>query len=320
MAPSPLTRVLAVLELLQSHGRITGRELATRLHVDIRTIRRYIAVLEDLGIPITAERGPEGGYELVAGYKLPPMMFTHPEAIALSLGLAAVQGMALTGDALSLESAQAKLERVMPIDVRRRMRSVRDAVVFSQSHDPTITAAASGVLAVLTAAVHSGHGVRLQYRNLAGTASERDFDPYGVAFVHGRWYTAGYCHHRRGLRTFRLDRIATACIHSQPVRYFVRPPEFDTVAHIETGLALLPRNHAVEVTLHTDSVTARAAIPPALGVLHAAAPHRTRLQTQVDDLDWIARELARLPFDFDVVQPPELASALHRLGAKLLAT
>ncbi|BDC49062.1 transcriptional regulator [Bryobacterales bacterium F-183] len=314
MAPSPLTRVLAVLELLQSHGRITGRELSARLDVDIRTVRRYIAVLEEIGIPITAERGPEGGYELIAGYKIPPLMFSYAEAVAISLGLAAVRGMSLTGDALAIDSAQVKLERVMPLNVRRRMRSLRDAVSFSQLH--AAATADSAILATLSAAIQSEHGVRLHYRDLAGATTQRDFDPYGIAFVHGRWYTAGHCHTRNGLRTFRLDRITQ--VDAQSTRYFERPTGFDAVSHVEHSLAMLPRLHTVEVTLHTTFETARAAIAPAIGTLNTLSPQQVQLQTQVDDLDWMARELARLPFPFDIVAPPDLKTALHDLAQRLL--
>ena len=115
---SPTTRVLTVLELLQAHGRLSGAELARRLEVDGRTLRRYIAKLEDLGIPVVAERGRYGCYSLVAGFKLPPMMFTDDEALALALGLLAARGLGLAEAAPAVQSAQAKLERVMPAPLR----------------------------------------------------------------------------------------------------------------------------------------------------------------------------------------------------------
>ena len=111
---SPTTRVLTVLELLQTHGKLSGPELANRLGVDGRTLRRYIGKLEDLGIPVTAERGRYGSYSLIRGFKLPPMMFTEDEAMALSVGLLAARQLGLAEAALAVESAQAKLERVMP--------------------------------------------------------------------------------------------------------------------------------------------------------------------------------------------------------------
>src|SRR6188508_3624933 len=118
----PTARVLAVLELLQTHRRMTGAQLASRLAVDGRTVRRYVALLQDIGIPLTAERGRHGAYLLVAGFKLPPMMFTDDEALALSVGLLAARGLGLGESTPAVASAQAKLERVMPQNLKRRVR------------------------------------------------------------------------------------------------------------------------------------------------------------------------------------------------------
>jgi predicted DNA-binding transcriptional regulator YafY len=117
--PQPTTRILAVLELLQSQAQIGGAELARRVNVDRRTLRRYIATLEEMGIPITTEQGRYGGYRLVPGYKLPPMMFTDEEAQALSLGLIAARGLGLADAAPAIESVQAKLDRMLPGAPRR---------------------------------------------------------------------------------------------------------------------------------------------------------------------------------------------------------
>ncbi len=122
----PTVRVLALLELLQSHGQLSGSELARRLEVDGRTLRRYIVALEELGIPISAERGRHGGYRLVAGFKLPPLMFSAEETLAVSLGLLAVRSLGLGESELALESAQAKLSRVMPVALRRRLVALRE--------------------------------------------------------------------------------------------------------------------------------------------------------------------------------------------------
>ena len=118
--PHPTTRVFALLEILQSRERISGPELARRLAVDIRTLRRYIVTLEELGIPITAERDRHGAYALVAGFKLPPMMFTSEEALALSMGLLASQSLGLQDRGAAIAGAQAKLERVMPQRLKSR--------------------------------------------------------------------------------------------------------------------------------------------------------------------------------------------------------
>src|SRR3954469_13715619 len=124
----PTTRVLAVLELLQSHGRMSGTELAARIGVDVRTLRRYIVMLETMGVPITSERGRLGAYLLVAGFKLPPMMFTNDEAVALSIGMVAARGLGVAEAAPAVESVQAKLARVMPDGLKRHVRAIADTV------------------------------------------------------------------------------------------------------------------------------------------------------------------------------------------------
>src|SRR6187455_4230 len=126
--PRAAARVLAVLELLQAHGELPGAEIARRLGVDVRTVRRYIGALEELGVPITAERGRSGGYGLVAGYRLPPMLFNDDEALALAFGLLAARGLGLGRAAPGLASAQAKLERVMPEAIRRRLRAASETM------------------------------------------------------------------------------------------------------------------------------------------------------------------------------------------------
>src|ERR1700751_4763159 len=135
--PHPTTRVLAALELLQSHGQIGGAELARRLEVARRTLRRYIATLEDMGIPITTEQGRYGGYRLVPGYKLPPMMFTEEEAQAVSLGLLAARGLGLAAPAI--ESVQAKLDRVLPSAPKKTLAALRESVAL-ETGDPRTTA------------------------------------------------------------------------------------------------------------------------------------------------------------------------------------
>src|SRR4051812_30527408 len=124
----PTTRVLAVLELLQTHGRMSGADMAARLAVDSRTLRRYIVTLEEMGIPIVTERGRHGGYALIAGFKLPPMMFTDDEALALSVGLLAARSLGFSEAAPAVASAQAKLERIMPANLKKRVRAVDETV------------------------------------------------------------------------------------------------------------------------------------------------------------------------------------------------
>ena len=135
--PKPTTRVLAVLELLQSQGLVSGSELARRIEVDARTLRRYISALEEMGIPITTEQGRYGGYRLVPGFKLPPMMFSEEEAQALSLGLIAARGLGLSDAAPAIESVQAKLDRVLPSAPRKTLAALRESVALQTGNART---------------------------------------------------------------------------------------------------------------------------------------------------------------------------------------
>ncbi len=309
----PTTRVLAVLELLQAHGRMSGSELARRLGVDGRTLRRYIAMLEELGIPITTERGRHGGYLLVAGFKLPPMMFTDDEALALSIGLLAARGLGLADAAPAVASAQAKLERVMPGNLKRRVRAVDETVALDLSCAAS-TPDDNAALVTLSAAAQSRQRVHLHYRTAQRGASERDFDPYGLAYRGRHWYVVGHCHLRKDLRSFRLDRVEDV----RPLdTTFSRPPGFDALGHLAFSIATLPRTHAVEVLLKADLQTVRRELFETAGVFEATV-EGVLLFGQVDDLDWLARELARLPFDFEVRGPSALREALDRCGRRLL--
>src|SRR5688500_17734922 len=216
--PKPTTRVLAVLELLQSQGLVSGAELARRIEVDARTLRRYISALEEMGIPITTEQGRYGGYRLVPGYKLPPMMFSDEEAQALSLGLIAARGLGLADAAPAIESVQAKLDRVLPSAPRRTISALRESVAL-QTGDARAHADAR-LLRVLSECAQMRRSAALRYRAADGTLTSRDFDVYGLVFRGGRWYVVGFCRLRSGLRTLRLDRVA----HAEPAAtVFERP-------------------------------------------------------------------------------------------------
>ena len=309
----PTTRVLAVLELLQAHGRLSGAELSRRIGVDARTLRRYIARLEDIGVPITTERGRYGGYALAAGFKLPPMMFTGEEALALSLGVLAARSLGLDAAQPAVASAQAKLERVMPASLKKRMRAIDETVALDLTRAPP--AGDHAALTALSAAAQARQRVHLHYRAANGDDSERDFDAYGLGYRGGRWYVVGHCHLRRGLRSFRLDRVRD--VRPLPAS-FGRPEAFDTLAHLADSIATLPRAHAIEVLLHADLATARGALFEGVGLFEPVGDG-TVLHAQADDLDWFARELMRLPFRFRIRRPPKLQTVLEARARRLLA-
>jgi predicted DNA-binding transcriptional regulator YafY len=307
----PTTRVLAVLELLQSHGQMSGAELARRVEVDPRTLRRYIATLEEMGIPITTEQGRYGGYRLVPGFKLPPMMFTEEEAQALSLGLLAARGLGLADAAPAIESVQAKLDRVLSSAPKKTLAAMRESVAL-QTGDAR-TNADSRLLRILGESAQQRRTASLRYRAADGAATSRGFDVYGLVFRTGRWYVVGYCHLREGLRTLRLDRVVHADMSVQP---FERPEGFDASEYLSRAMATLPRAIPVEVWVAADLEVVKREVTPALGVPEAQGGG-VLLKGSADELDWYARELVRLPFRFEVRSPDALRATLARIARDL---
>ncbi len=308
----PTTRVLAVLALLQSHRRMTGADMARRLEVNIRTLRRYITMLQDLGIPIIAERGRNGSYELTSGYQLPPMMFTNDEALALSIGLLTARQLGLAETVQAIESARAKLEQVMPVELKQRVRALTETVTLDLNAMPVESP--GKVLLTMSSAAQLHCRVHMRYRSRQDDETERDFDPYGLAYRQGRWYVVGYCQLRRGLRSFRLDRIVQVELTDVS---FDRPNGFDALRHIIQSLAMLPRRYTFEVLLKTDLVTAHCEVFDLLGLLEPTQDG-VLMRGGTDDLEWLARVLARFSFDFEVRTPEELRAALRRRADALL--
>lgn len=310
---NPTTRVLAVLELLQAHGRISGADMAARLGVNERTLRRYIVTLEEMGIPVVAERGRAGGYALVAGFKLPPMMFSEDEVVALSVGLLAARSLGLDRAAPAVASAQAKLERSMPGNLRERVRAVDETVQLDIGR--AAATLENGALAALSVAAQAGRRVRMRYGDAAGTPSEREVDTYGLAYHGGFWYAVGMCHLRQGIRSFRLDRIRA--VEGLP-RSFERPADFDALGYLVRSVATLPRAHSIEVLLHTDLARAQALFSRTIAVFEQT-PEGVVLHNQADDLAWFARQLASLPVGFEIRRPAQLREELRACAEQLLA-
>jgi predicted DNA-binding transcriptional regulator YafY len=308
----PTTRVLAVLALLQAHGRMSGAELAQRLEVNIRTLRRYIIMLQDLGIPIEAERGRNGAYLLSAGFKLPPMMFTNEEALALTVGLISARRLNLADTDRAIESAFAKLERVMPLDLKSRVQALTETIILDQKAASS-TPPSEAILSTMSSAAQLQQRVHIGYHPHQGDDTERDFDPYGLTYYLQRWYVVGYCYLRQDLRSFRLDRITHV---NTLTTQFKRPEGFDPLAHMMRTIATMPRKYSFELLLKTDMDTAQREVFDVLGVLEADKDG-VIMRGSVEDLDWLAQQLSVFSFDFVVQEPEELREELIKHSAKL---
>lgn len=310
----PTTRVLTVLELLQSRSRISGPELAERLEVDVRTIRRYVTMLQSMGIPVRGGRGRYGAYYLRPGFKLPPLMFTNEEALALTLGLFAARKLGLAEATPAIEGVAAKVERVLPLELRESMQALQDTLEFHDFGARKTTR--TEIISVLSTAAQQGRRACLTYQAFKGDVSEREVDPYGLVYRVGYWYMVGYCHLRQDLRSFRLDRVLDAEMRMET---FTRPLNFNCLEYVTKGIPMTPARWYVEVVLETTLEEAKDMVPPATAVLEQIVDqeHQVLFKCNVDDLDWLAYRLAALDCPFVIRQPDELRAALFRQANRM---
>lgn len=309
---SPTTRLLTVLELLQSYKHMSGTDLARRLEVDKRTVRRYITMLQDMGIPVEAERGPYGAYQLQRSHKLPPMMFTDAEAIAMTLGLLAIRQFQFPVDVAAVEGALAKTERVMPEKLLNQVRGLQEAITFNSTLAAPTVRYQNDLIGILSLAVRERQQVSLRYRAWNGDESEREFDPYGLVVNEGFWYTAGYCHLRQDLRTFRLDRV----VHLAPIeKSFERPDDFDVLGYVIRSIASGPGDAQLEVLLETTLEEAQQFITPIMGTLEKTE-NGVMFRRSASQLRWVAHVLLAADFPVQIINPPELREMLREMAAR----
>lgn len=309
---NPTTRLLTILELLQARGQIGGGELAERLEVEPRSVRRYITMLRDMGIPVEAERGRYGAYSLRPGYRLPPLMFNDDEILAVVLGLMVARKTAVAQRS-GIESASAKIERVLPVELRQRVWALQDTLLFSI--DVREVPPASSIVAAVSQAAYEKSSLFIRYEATRGDMTERMIDPYGLAVHSGLWYTAGYCHLRQDLRVFRLDRILSAQATDTD---FERPADFNVLAYVQQSIALLPGGWSVAVWLDTTLDEARRFIPADMATLEAN-DGGVMMRCTTSNLPWMAHFLLRIVCAFRIEQPTELRDLTRAAAERVLA-
>lgn len=310
---SPASRLLALLERLQARPVVTGPELAAGLGVDVRTLRRYVAALQELGIPIEGQRGVGGGYRLRPGFRLPPLMLSDDEAVVVVLGLTAARRLGLDTEDGAAEGALAKIHRVLPTRLRGRAEALEAALEFTPTGGSAEPVAGKTAL-LLADAIRRRRRVRARYRSFSGVVSDRELSPYGLVVNEGRWYLAAHDHARGELRTFRVDRLTRAAAAEEAA---VPPaPDFDAVAYVTGALASIPFAWEVEVALDLPLEQAADRIPPTLASL-VDEDGGSMLRMRVDSLDWMASVLAGLGCRFTIRKPAELAESVRALAALL---
>ena len=291
---------------------MSARELAAHLEVDARTIRRYMVMLEDLGMPVETVRGRYGGYRLRRGYKLPPIVFADDEVLALTLGLLFARRLGLSGLVKTADLAISKMERVMPDALRAQARMLNETLVMEAP--PTSWPAPAEMIMTLSMAAYQRQRVWLRYRARDDQETTREFDPYGIVFIIGMWYVAGHCHLREGLRTFRIDRVMEVTVRDET---FVPPDDFDTFADVEAGIVRIPNVHLAAVTLQTSLAEAKRSLPPAQFMLEEQGDG-VLLQAYVEELEPFAHFLLGLPWPLAVQEPPMLHDALQTLAQRAM--
>lgn len=308
----PTTRLLTILELLQTRDMFTGAELAARLEVDRRTVRKYIMMLQDLGIPIETTRGPTGGYHLRPGFKLPPLMLTNDETLAIMLSLIAARRQGIPAEPHLIEGALAKIERVLPTSLRLRLQAVQAAVAFVPAS--TTPQPAGETVLLLSTAVQQQRQVYLRYQSRT-EETERAVEPYGVVSHWQQWYLVGWCHLRQAIRVFRLDRITSVALEATT---FTRPADFDSLHYVLEALAMTPRGVLVELLIEMPLVEAQQYIPLGSAIFEECA-NGVIVRLYSTDLALTARYLFWLTRPFVIQRPPELQSAVLALAATVTA-
>ena len=303
-------RLLALLSLLQTPREWPGSELARRLEISPRTVRRDVERLRDLGYPVEATMGADGGYRLVAGTAMPPLLLDDEEAVAIAVGLRAAAGLAVEGIDEAAVRALTKIERVLPSRLRYRVGALGSATVSLVTGDQH--AVDPSQLTSIAGAVTNRERLRFTYQDAEGDETKRHVEPYRLVSAGRRWYLVSFDLERDDWRVFRVDRIAKALptgAHYQPREM----PESDPAAFLASKLySLLPTYEAVVVV---DLPAAK--VPPHLGTVEPIDDERSRVRAGADTLEWLAFRFVTAGCEFTVEQPPELVDYLRKLGGRV---
>ena len=307
------SRLLTLLSLLQGRRDWPGGELADRLEVSGRTVRRDIDRLRELGYPVESLTGPTGGYRLAAGTALPPLLLDDDEAIAIAVGLRTAARASVTGIEETSVRALVKLEQVLPSHLRRRVQALGAATMtLERGGGPT---ADPQVLTLIAAACRDHERVRFGYAGRDGAKTRREVEPHSLVNVGRRWYLVAWDCGRRDWRTFRVDRLSRphAGTRFQPREL----PAKDGAAYVSQSLSARPNRYEARLLLHASAEEMRKRVPRYWGPFEPLGEDRCEYRTGDDNLDWLAARISMLGVEFEVHEPPELVAHLQALAARL---
>jgi predicted DNA-binding transcriptional regulator YafY len=303
-------RLLRLLSLLQLRREWSGTDLAGRLDVTPRTIRRDVDKLRELGYPVDATRGVAGGYRLGAGAELPPLLLDDEEAVAVAIGLRTATSGAVAGIEESSVRALAKLERVLPNHLRRRVGALQ---AFTAALPVATASVDHELLSMIAAAARDRERLRFAYRRHDGSSGRRLVEPSRLVHADRRWYLVAWDVERDDWRTFRVDRI-----EGQPSldrRFEPRdPPAEDIAAYVQRNVVRARGRVEARVLLHTPLERARQQVPQLSAALSAVDERSCLLATSSEWYGGLAVYVASMGCEFEVLDPPEFAAEIARLA------
>ncbi|MBW4720955.1 helix-turn-helix transcriptional regulator [Saccharothrix obliqua] len=306
-------RLLKLLSLLQVRRDWTGPDLAARLGVDVRTVRRDVDKLRNLGYPVHATPGAAGGYQLGAGAELPPLLLDDDEAVAVAVGLGTAANGTVAGIEETSVRALAKLAQVLPSRLRRRVDALQRHTVALTSAAPAVD---PGALTAIAGACRDHQRLRFPYTGRDG-ATKRHVEPLGLAHTGRRWYLVAWDVDRADWRTFRVDRIT-----AEPTlggRFTPRePPSDDLASYVSQQLSVAPYTYRAKLIMHAPLEVVEQRTSRTSAHLERLDDDRTLLTAGSPSLAELVLWIGYVGVDFDVVEPPELAEHLRVLGERFL--
>jgi predicted DNA-binding transcriptional regulator YafY len=305
-------RLLKLLSLLQSRRSWSGPELAERLEVGRRTVRRDVDRLRRLGYPVHAGPGPGGGYRLGAGAALPPLLLDDDEAVAVAVGLRTALRGGVSGIEETSARAMAKLEQVLPARLRRRVAALQDYTVPFAGWGPTVDA---DVLSGIAAACRDRERLRFAYRDHDGGTSRRLVEPHRLVHTGRRWYLVAWDCGREDWRSFRVDRIRPGLMTDR--RFAPRtPPGGDAAAFVARSVSSQLHSYQAKIVLHAPRSAVADRVPHDVGTLEEIDAGSCLLRTGHSRLGGLAVYVADIGVDFTVLEPPELVEIVRELGER----
>ncbi len=308
-------RLLKLLSLLQAKRDWSGPELAARLGVTVRTVRRDVERLRELDYPVYASPGVSGGYRMAAGAAMPPLTLDDDEAVAVAVGLRTAAGGTIAGIEETSVRALAKLEQVLPSRLRHRVNALQSVMISMSGGGPVINAE---TLSTIAAACRDHHSLRIDYETdfpVKGNLSQRVVEPHRLACTGRRWYLLAWDTDRAGWRTFRVDRIARP---QQRARFIPRelPEGGDVAAYISRAISSAPYRYQARVTMHASAEEVSTVVSPTVGLVEAVDEHSCVLHIGGNYLHEMPIYLAAIGFEFTVHEPPELVEQIRMLAGQ----